>query len=98
MVSLDRRFCCQALYSCCSFCVLGLALVIAILCFEIRESYLGMPIEVDGAQAIGLDWQKKPFVDLKWASATIENEESCPPGYEEMIYGVWNGLKEVCFC
>ena len=41
MVSLDRRFLSQTIYSCCNFCVLSLAVVIAILCFEIRDKYLG---------------------------------------------------------
>ena len=49
MVSFDRRFCSQIVYSCCSFCVLGLAIVIAVLCFEIRDKYLGTQIEIDGA-------------------------------------------------
>lgn len=49
MVSLDRRFICQTIFSCCSFCVLGLAVTIAIICFQIRLDHLGEPIEVDGA-------------------------------------------------
>ena len=24
--------------------------------------------------------------------------QPCPPGYEEMVYDVWMGLQEVCFC
>ena len=58
MVSIDRRFLSQMVYSSCNFCVLGLAIVIAILCFEIRDKHLGTQIEIDGAQLIGLDWTK----------------------------------------
>ena len=98
MVSLDRRFVCQTVYSCCSFCVLSLAIIIAAMCFEIRNDHLGAPIEVEGAQRIGLDWQKQPFVDIKSVLATVEDDEPCGFGFEEMIFGVWQGLKEVCFC
>lgn len=58
MVSLDRRFLCQVLYSCCSFSVLSLAIVIAVMCFDIRDKHLGSAIEVEGAQLIGLDWSR----------------------------------------
>ena len=49
MVSLDRRFVCQTIYSCCSFIVLALAISIAIFCFDIRSNHLGQAIEVEGA-------------------------------------------------
>lgn len=51
------------LYSCCSFSVLSLAIAIAVVCFDIRDKYLGSVIEVEGAQKIGLDWTKPSFVD-----------------------------------
>ena len=53
MVSLDKRFCFQFIYSCCSFLVLSLALVIAFICMDIRLTHLGYEIEIDGAQIIG---------------------------------------------
>ena len=28
----------------------------------------------------------------------VEASDSCPFGYEEMIYDIWLGLMEVCFC
>ena len=62
MVSLDRRFVCQTIYSCCSFCVLSLAIAIAVFCFDIRSNHLGNAIEVEGAQLIGQDWDRQPFV------------------------------------
>lgn len=62
MVSLDRRFCCQLVYSCCSFAVLSLAVGIALICFNIREEHLGYEIEIEGAQVIGIDWEKPSFV------------------------------------
>lgn len=89
MVSLDRRFICQTIFSCCSVCVLGLALVVAILCFEIRSTKLGAPIEIDGAQVIGMDWEKEPFFSVKLLKIT----EKCPETYPEpFLYDVWLGL------
>ena len=70
MVSLDRRFICQLVYSCCSFAILSLAIAIAVICFNIRLTHLGRPIEVDGAQVIGLDWTKQPFVSSTVVQAT----------------------------
>ena len=96
MVSLDRRFMCQTIYSCCSFCVLSLALVIAIFCFDIRTNHLGHAIEVEGAQLIGQDWLKQPFVSYEVFE--VASYLSCPGSWEEMVYDVWPGLMEVCFC
>ena len=95
MVSLDRRFMSQVVYSCCNFCVLGLAIVIAVLCFEIRDKYLGSQIEIDGAQLIGLDWTKAPFISHEVVNAL----DDCPSTHPEpMVYDVWMGLIENCFC
>ena len=49
MVTIDRHFCCQVLYSLCSIVVLTLAIVVALLCLEVNNEHLGYPIEVDGA-------------------------------------------------
>ena len=96
MVSLDRRFICQVLYSCCSFCVLSLAIVISVICFDIRSNYIGSRIEIDGAQTIGLDWMKQPFVGT---IVRVDALDDCPSTHpDEMVYDVWMGLMEVCFC
>ena len=58
MVNLDRRFICQLTFSCCNFCALSLAIFIAIMCFNIRDNDIGEEILIDGAQLIGLDWEK----------------------------------------
>ena len=95
MVSLDRRFMSQVIYSCCSFCMLGLAIIIAILCFEIRDEHLGTLIEIDGAQLIGLDWTKTPFISHE----IVSSKDDCPIEHPEpMVYDVWMGLIENCFC
>ena len=93
MVTLDRKFLCQSIYSVCSFFVLALAIVIAYYCFDIRENHLGGPIEIDGAQLIGLDWEKLPFVE----TSVVTSEQNCPND-EEMVYDIWLGLFDSCFC
>jgi len=93
MVTLDKRFVCQLTYSCCSFFVLTLAIVIAYYCFDIRENHLGGLIEIDGAQLIGLDWEKLPFVE----TSVVTSEQNCPND-EEMVYDIWLGLFDSCFC
>lgn len=35
---------------------------IALICFNIREEHLGYEIEIEGAQVIGIDWEKPSFV------------------------------------
>lgn len=95
MVSLDRRFICQTIFSCCSVCVLGLAVLIAVICFQIRVEHLGKPIEVEGAQDIGMDWEKKPFV----SATVVAANRKCPGAYpRELLYDIWLGLEDVCFC
>ena len=95
MVSIDRHFCCQVLYSMCSIIVLTLAIVVAFICLEVNDKYLGFPIEVDGAGILGLDWGKEPFIEMK----KVAGSEDCPVDYpEEMVYDIWQGFMDVCFC
>ena len=95
MVTIDRHFCCQVLYSLCSIVVLTLAIVVAFICLEINNEHLGWPIEVDGAQLLGMDWMKQPFVEMK----KVAGSEDCPVDFpEEMVYDIWQGLQDVCFC
>ena len=84
------------MYSCCSFLVLNLALIIAFICFEIRHTHLGYEIEIDGAQIIGQDWEKVPFVG---GVTSVYKLDECPEEYpDEMIFDIWLGLEDYCYC
>ena len=64
------------------------------MCFNIRDNDIGEEILIDGAQLIGLDWEKQPFVESKRILAT----EKCEDDFEEMVYDIWLGLVDTCFC
>ena len=41
-----------------------------------------------------MDWSKKPFTE----TITVADTADCPDGYEEMVYDIWLGLEDGCFC
>ena len=91
-MAIDSRFCVQFTFSLCSMVVLSLAVAIGIITQEIFLEHLGYEKKVEGAQQIGLDWEKKPFVSLTLVKVAGDKGE-CPDEYpEEMVYDIWNGL------
>ena len=80
--------------------VLSLALVIGIVTQDIFIKYLknGSELKIEGAQEIGLDWEKQPFVKSTVVKVLGDKGE-CPAEYpDEMVYDVWNGLQDACLC
>ena len=58
MGRFDLRFFIQFTFSCCNMIVLSLAFAIGMIAEEIKLEHLGYESKVEGAQKIGLDWEK----------------------------------------
>ena len=91
-MAVNKRFIVQLIFSLCSMVILGLAVAIGIITQEIFLEHLGYVTKVEGAQEIGLDWEKQPFVKTTVVKVLGDKGE-CPAEYpDEMIYDIWNGL------
>jgi len=58
MAQFDKRFVAQAVFSICSVVVLSIGVVVGRVTHEIFLEHLGYETKVEGAQLIGLDWEK----------------------------------------
>lgn len=58
MVQFDKRYLVQAVFSICSVIILSIGVAAGIILQEIFLEHLGSVTKVEGAESIGLDWEK----------------------------------------